>query len=555
MKRSSPVFWVLRKIRKKIPALVLLMASNVANALLGVFFALGTKRVIDGAVAGNRTAFLQACFWQLVLIVGLILTITFQRHLREWLAATLDRNWKQELLQILLRGDYASVTSYHTGELINRLNNDVRIINDGILSAFPNFAALLTQLVAAMVVLINLEPLLGAGIVLVGVVMLAITALLRRRLKQLHKRVSEADGKVSGFIQEALEKLLLVQALDAVEEMECRADKLLAKRFEAQRIRKNVSLVANTGVSVFSYVVSFAALAWCARGLLLGGMSFGELTAVTQLVTQLRMPMVNLSGIFPQYVAMVAAAERLMELEELKQEEIVPEDAETLYEAMECICARDLTFSYDRDVVLAEAEFYLPKDSFAVIIGPSGIGKSTILKLLLGICKPEQGKLYIQTKTKSIPISRKTRRLFAYVPQGNLLLSGTVRENLLLANPECTEEDIRHAVYVSGMDSYLNQFPFGLETVLGENGVGLSEGQAQRLAIARAVLSKAPVLLLDEATSALDEETEREVLNRLQSLSGRMCIAVTHRPAALELADWKLVIENQRVSSGEVRKE
>lgn len=549
MKAASPVFWVFQKIKKKIPALVLLMASNVAGALLGVFFALGSKQVIDSAVAGSRELFLRACLVQLALIVGLIATYALQRHLREWLAAELDRSFKKNLLQILLRGDYTEVTAFHSGELINRLNNDVRILNDGVLSAFPNFAALLTRLVAALVVLIGLEPFFGAGIIVLGAVMLAGTALLRRKMKQLHKRVSEADGKVTGFLQEALEKLLVVQALGAAEEMERRADKLLATRFEAQRVRKNVSLAANTGVSVFSYVVSFAALAWSAGGLLVGTMSFGELTAVTQLVTQLRMPMVNLSGIFPQYVAMVAAAERLMELEALRQPEEERLNATALYEQMEAIQAEGLSFSYNRDKVLSETDLYLPKGAFAVITGPSGIGKSTMLKLLLGVCKPDRGELFLQLDSGRQAIGRSTGGLFAYVPQGNLLFSGTIRENLLLANPDSTEDEIARAVSLSGMEEYVAQLPLGLETPLLENGAGLSEGQAQRLAIARAILSKAPILLLDEATSALDEDTEREVLLRLRSLKNCTCIAVTHRPAALQLADWQLEIENQKILS------
>ena len=466
MRPASPVFWVLHKIRKKISALVLLMASNVAGALLGVFFALGSKQVIDSAVVGSREQFWQACLAQLALIAGLIVTLALQRHLREWLAAELDRKFKKDLLQILLRGDYMEVTAFHSGELINRLNNDVRILNDGVLSAFPNFAALMTRLVAALIVLIGLEPLFGAGIIVIGAGMLAGTALLRRKLKQLHKRVSEADGKVTGFLQEVLEKLLVVQALGAAEEMERRADKLLENRFEAQRIRKNVSLAANTGVSVFSYVVSFAALAWSAGSLLLGTMSFGELTAVTQLVTQLRMPMVNLSGIFPQYVAMVAAAERLMELEALQQPEEELLNAAALYEQMEAIQAEKLSFSYNRDKVLSETELHLPKGTFAVITGSSGIGKSTILKLLLGICKPEQGELFLQLSSGRQAIGWGTGSLFAYVPQGNLLFSGTIRENLLLANPESTEEEIARAVCICGMEEYVALLPLGLETPL-----------------------------------------------------------------------------------------
>ena len=280
-----------------------------------------------------------------------------------------------------------------------------------------------------------------------------------------------------------------------------------------------------------------------------GRMSFGSLTAITQLVSQLQAPFVNLSGVMPQYIAMLAAAERLMELEEIQGEPApAGEPAGSMYDRMDAICAEELAFSYDRDRVLADATFALPKGAFAVITGPSGIGKSTLLKLLLGVYRPENGKLCLQCHGGEVVLDRSTRRLFAYVPQGNLLMSGTLRENLVIVRPEASREDIDQAIHVSAMDDFLPQLPQGLDTVLGESGAGLSEGQAQRLAIARAVLGGAPVLLLDECTSALDAETERKVLERIRALSGRTCIAVTHRPAALELCDWEL-----KVGDGKIR--
>ena len=238
---------------------------------------------------------------------------------------------------------------------------------------------------------------------------------------------------------------------------------------------------------------------------------------------------------------MIAAAERLMELDAL---EVTAADADMLpreaYKQMEAITAKSLTFGYDRDVILSDLSFQLEKGCFAVITGPSGRGKSTLLKLMLGIFHPKSGQLSLQTSQGEIPLTRATRRLFAYVPQGNLLFSGTIRENLLVTAPDAGEEAIRQAIHAAAMDTYLDQLPKGLDTVLGESGAGLSEGQAQRLAIARAVLGGAPVLLLDEATSALDEQTEKLVLERLRALPDRTCIAVTHRPAALEMADIRL---------------
>lgn len=548
MKNKSAIIWALSRVRKRIPALLLLTVSHILSALLGVMFALGTRQVIDTAVSGDRDAFFQACLIQGGIILGSLIFLTLSRHLREHLSQVLNRDWKRDLLSVLLHGDYSAVSKYHSAELINRMNNDVRTLDDGLLGIVPNLCSMITKLIAAFLVLLGLEPVFTLLLMAAGLAIVLATALMRRRLKGMHKQVSEANGKVSGFFQEALEKLLMVQAMDVSVEMERRSDELLEARLQMQRKRKNISLFANTSVSVMSYAASFIALVWCAFGLLRGQLSFGSLTAVTQLVSQLQNPFVSLSAIIPQYIAASAAAERIMELAELEQEPApVAEDPTTLYARLDAICAEHLTFSYDRDDILRDAAFRLPKGSFAVITGPSGIGKSTLLKLLLGIFQPESGSLYMDCSQEKRPLDRSTRRMFAYVPQGNLLLSGTLRDNLTIVKPDASEEEIALAVYTSAMDEYLPQLPQGLDTVIGESGAGLSEGQAQRLAIARAVLGCAPILLLDESTSALDAQTEETVLQRIRALPDRTCIAVTHRPAAIALCDWNLEMDERTI--------
>ncbi len=543
--KNNPLLWILKQVRRRIPAILLMTGAQVGHAFLSVLFALSTRDVIDCAVSGNGTAFRQACLHQAAIIGGILLCLAVLRHLRDQLSADLERDWKQKLLHGLLHGAYMAVRKYHSAELLNRLNNDVAKVNEAVLTILPNAAAMVTKLLAAVVVLGTLDirfTLLIAG---AGLILIAVTGLMRRRLKELNKRVSEQNGRVSGFLQEIIEKLLMVQAMDVSQEVEHRADILMEDRYVLQKKRKNVSLVTNMGISVMYYGAGLLALCWCAGRMLHGQMSFGSLTAVIQLVNQLQAPFVNLSGILPQYVAMLASAERLMELEEIQgQPEASTGDPRALYQKMTAIGAEKLSFSYDRDQILCDAQFSLPKGAFAVITGPSGIGKSTLLKLLLGVFCPDEGGLYLELGEERLQLSRSTRQLFAYVPQGNLLLSGTLRENLTIVRPEATEEEILQAVTVSAMDEFLPALPMGLDTVLGESGAGLSEGQAQRLAIARAILGNAPILLLDECTSALDSETEKRVLQRIRNLPGRTCIAVTHRPAAVELCSWQLEISD-----------
>jgi len=534
--------WMIRQVNNRILAIIVMLISYVGVALLGVAFALGSKKVIDTAVAGEMGLFIDACILQAIISIGIILCSAVYRHLRDKLTADLDRDWKKKLLHKLLCGEYESVSKYHSAELINRMNNDVRILDEGIVTMLPNIAGMITRLGAAAAALAVLDLrftlcLLGAGVILIiG------TGIMRSLLKELNKRVSEHEGKVSAFIQEAIENLLVVQAMDVSDEMSRRADIFLDDRYRIQRKRKNVSLFANTGISIVSYAATFAALVWCSYGLIKGVMTFGTLMAITQLVGQLRGPLVNMSGIMPQYAAMTAAAERLMEIEALPAEQEANEtDISSMYDNMASISCRGLSFSYDEEPVLDDASFKINKGEFVVITGPSGIGKSTILKLMLGIYTPDKGELIIESVSgQEEKLDRFVRGLFAYVPQKNLLFSGTVRENLMVVRPEATDEEIDRAVYVSCMDRYIDELPDGLDTVLGEKGSGISEGQAQRLAIGRAVLGGAPILLLDESTSALDPVLEKEVLDRIRQLDGRMCIAVTHRPAALDICDVQL---------------
>ena len=543
--RKSIIYWVIGKIRNRIGSIIVMTLTNVGSSLLGVLFALNSRQLIDRAVSGERHLFLNACILQILLIVGMIFCISMNRILREKILAQLDRDWKKELL-----------------------HNDVRILDEGIVNIVPSLSAMLTKLIAVSAVLIGLEPLFGAVILATGSVVMLVIGLMRQRMKMLNKEVSQADGHVSGMIQEVLEKLLIVQALDVSREVERRAHKLMEQRFRVQMRRKNVSLFANTAVSCLSYGASFGTLVYAATGLLHGTITFGELTALTQLVSQLQGPVVQLSSIYPQYAALTAAAERLKELfdlnanEDLKDEneinanftdttEYKSSNLKELYEEMTCLGAEEISYTYGKNQVLDHASFQLPKGSFSVVTGNSGIGKSTLLKLLMGIYRPDEGKLYFRRKgaaeQECIMLTKNLRKLFAYVPQGNLLLSGTLRENLLLTNPEATKEEIENALWVSDMAEYLAELPQGLDTELKENAGGLSEGQAQRLSIARAILSGAPILLLDEATSALDEETEQRVLTRIKSLKNRTCIMVTHRPAAVKLCDYRLEITGMKI--------
>lgn len=555
MKHKTTLHFLAERNRRYIPGLILLTLLEVARAYLGVEFAMVTRQVIDCAQGGSAEKLTRAALLLAAVVAGIMVLYASAQYLRGWLRATLDREWKTRLSHTLLHGDYATVSAYHSGELVNRLTSDVEAVNGGVIALIPNVAALLTRLVSAVWMMATMEPTFTLLAVACGLVVIGATGFFRQRLKTLHKQMQEANGKVNGFVQEIMEKLLAVQAMSVEAETEAREKKILDSRWKLQMRQQRFSIMGTTGMYLACYLLEGAALVWCALRLMQGEISFGTLTAVVQLTGQLEGPILNFSGYIPQYVAMLASAERLMELEEISGVSVQKRDVQTLFGADTCIEAEGLCFAYDDTTVFDSACFRLPLQGSAAITGNSGIGKSTLLKLLLGIYKPTSGRLLLRAGAEEIPLNAETRGLFAYVPQGNLLFSGTLRENLLLTAPDATEQDMETAAFVSCMDEYLPQLEHGFDTVLGESGAGLSEGQAQRVSIARAVLSGAPVLLLDEATSALDAVTEQRVLERLNALPGRVCIAITHRPAALALSDRQMVIADGKITVQTLRKE
>ena len=317
---------------------------------------------------------------------------------------------------------------------------------------------------------------------------------------------------------------------------------LLQKDHYRIRMKKATVGALSSGASHFVMRAGYIfALVWCAYKMLIKQMSFGTLTAITSLVAQVQMPFSSLSGIMPRYYAAISSAERIMEMESLTDEKSCGENT-TLpsYSEFEKISIDNIDFSYDRTPVIKNFSFEINKGDFVSVTGESGIGKSTLFKLLLDIYEIGSGEINFVFSDKSLPVSKNTRKLFAYVPQGNLLFSGTLRENLMFLAGERSGEEIDFALKVACAKDFVDKLPDGLDTVISEGGLGLSEGQAQRLAIARAILSARDILLFDEATSALDEKTEKQLLENIKNLTDKTCIMVTHKPAALEICNKRL---------------
>jgi len=540
--------WILSRVKAFIPALIVISIIGIVASYLGVKYSLVMRDVIDTAIGGSGDEFKHAIIVMVVFIAVLVVLKLINRNLTQVTAFKLNRMWKKEMLQVILDADYQKVSRYHSGNLLSRMSSDVRAVDAGLISFIPGVLALITRLITAIIVMGQLEPELTIVICIGGVLVVLASTVFRKRLKELHKLVQESNARLTSFIQETLERFHMIKALDVADEIETREDVLLEDRFKIQIRRKNLGLVASGGLSVICILAEFGILMWSVLQLRAGNITFGTLTAMVTLFAKLEAPFVKMSGVLPQYIAMMGSADRIREVYDLAEEEIEATagskkrrevvDGEKLYEAMTSLTAKDVWFKYadtaEEEYVIKKLDFEIQKGAFCAVTGSSGIGKSTLMKLLLGMCAPDRGTL----KAGDTELSRATRSLFAYVPQGNMLLSGSLRENLLLTKPDASDEEINAAIYVADMEDFVKELPEGLDTIIGENALGISEGQAQRVSIARAVLSGKRVILLDEATSALDAETEKRVLERIRALEGKTVIAVTHRMTAKEMSDY-----------------
>ncbi|MDO5435287.1 MAG: ABC transporter ATP-binding protein [Clostridia bacterium] len=547
--KTHSLRWVWKHTRKYTPALAGLIFLSMIQSYLGVTVALGTQQVIDAAVSGEAENLLRSALLLGGMLLGNLLLSLVSQHGHAKVEADMDRDLKKQMMHQILRGNYQALSVYHSGDLTHRLNEDISTVYGVVLSLPEQVASLAVSTVAVVIVLGKLDKIFT--IVLAGICLLIglVTFFMQRMLKDIHKKVKDMGGRVSGFLQEVIERLMIVQALEAGETVEKRTDELLEERWQLMRKRKNLSLLSGMGMGILGGGIQFATLIWCAAKLLNGTITFGVLTSTTQLVGRLEAPVTMLPYLLIRLINMSASAERLMEIDAIRPEERKSDiDVHAIYRDMDRIAGEQLCFGYKNEYVLKDVSFEIPKGGLTVIVGQSGSGKSTLLKLLMSMYVPDKGKLLLRMKDgKQIELSPDTRKMFTYAPQGNLLLSGTLRDNLLLVKPDADEKEIQEVLYASALDECVAQLPQGLDTVLGENNAGLSEGQAQRLALARALLREAPILLLDEVTSSLDMETERKVLQRIREYKDRTCIVVTHRPAPLKMADLVLNVVDGEV--------
>lgn len=549
MSKLKPINWLIKRSKKQAFKMGMLILVNALMSVLSVVFAFVIKEIVDSATEykdGNRLIKFAIIIFAIVIlqfVFRLIIT-----GLSEHIRGKLEMEYRSYVFSRILEKKYDKVSGYHSGELMNRLTADVSVVADGVTGILPTAVSAIARLVCAVVALVILDWIFAVAFTVAGLLVFVTMTLLRGKLKNLHKEAQATDGKTRSFMQECIENMLAVKVFSINGKIERRADDLQKENFKVKMRRKNYSA---TGHAIYNFIFSagylFALIYGCVMILDLR-LTYGSLSAILQLVNNVQVPFMSLSNVMPKYYAMVASAERLIEIENIESEQSGEYiDAPSVYQKLKGICIEDVTFTYDRDKVLSHAGLYIDKGDFVMIEGTSGAGKSTLMKLMLGVYTVDDGEIYLELEDEKIKTDRSARSLFSYVPQGNMLFSGSLKDNVTFINENATTEEIERALHVSCADEFVDKLPNGLNTVVGENGVGLSEGQIQRIAIARAVLCNAPIILLDEATSALDEETEKNVLDNLKSLKDVTLIIVSHKKAAASICNKRIKIKNKQI--------
>ena len=580
--------WLFSQSKAQHGRIVALSVLCTVQAAVLVSFALACRAAIDQAVAGNVDGLLaSAAILAGVIIAQLVLRLAINST-QERIRARFALELRKSMLDSIFAARFGNVLRFHSGELSNRMFSDVQVVSNGVATIIPSFVSMLMQLVFAIAVLALISPPMVALFAAAVLLSFVLARTLRGRLKALHKTVQEKEGAVRVFLQEALEHQLVIRSFGAQPATSARANTLQEDHFTAQMRRRGYSIAANASFSFFFNALYAVALTWCAFELLHGTMSYGTLMAVLQLVARIQAPVSSLSGMLPQLYQTLASAERLMEVAALPRSEgCLPVTAEEFYQRFSGVRMRDLAFSYDDDetegaavsaggmeaspeeelVSLTCADVFVPKGSFVVVEGPSGSGKSTLFKLLLGAYNAD-GFAYelaegavtsapaasdapaaalsagATTAVSAYAASRVPPGVFAYVPQDNFLFAGSIRENVAFAALDATDDQVKRACEVACAWGFVEELPLGLDTTIGEHGQGLSQGQLQRLAIARAVCSGAPIMVLDEVTSALDDATEAAVLANIASLPGKTVFVAAHRAKAREFATMRLHVED-----------
>lgn len=545
--------WIYEYARHYWPAMIfytLLGLTGTVVSLLSSFVSKDLVNIITGYQAGELVKTFAA---MIGLGIGSTLMNQISNYASTWIGMRVDSEIKSDIFAKILVTDWESLTQYHTGDLLTRWGNDASNISNGVLNFIPNLIIYLFRFISAFVVVVVNDVSFAVFAFLGMPVSLLLSKTLMRRMVNNNKRSAAMGAKMSGFNQETFSNIQTIKAFDLIPFYTNKLKRLqadyISMRLEFQRMSMGTSLL----LSVVSMLVSYAAYGWGIYRVWSGAIDYGTMTLFLSLSGTLTGTLHNLTSLVPSVISLTTSAGRLMDIVEMPQEDHSQDKAAEEFERRhrdEGVSLRltDVNYAYrGGEAVFAGASIEANPHEIIALVGPSGEGKTTMLRLLLSLISPNEGSICVFSGEDKMEMSPSTRKLFSYVPQGNTMFSGTIAENMRNVKPDATEEEIVEALKMACAWEFVSRLGDGIHAKVGERGGGFSEGQAQRLSIARSLIRKSPILLMDEATSALDVATERTVLkNILRDSYPRTCILTTHRPTVLSMCSRVYAIKDKQ---------
>lgn len=546
--------WIGGYARQHIWAIVVYTLLGLAGTGISLLGSLVSKDLID-IITGHETGQVVMTFCIMIgMNLGSVFLTQISNYISTKISMSVDAGIKADIFSKILVTDWESLTEYHTGDLLTRWNGDASNIASGILSFVPNLIIYLFRFGSALWMVLYYDASFAVFALVSMPVSFLISRYLTKKMQSNNNKSAAMNAKMSGFNQEAFSNIQTIKAFDMISLYIERLKNLQREYITMRMSYQKMSMVISVLMTLIGMAVSYASYGWGIYRVWSGAISYGTMTMFLTLSSTLTSTLNNLISLIPTSISLTTSAGRLMDIVEMPREDYSKkEEVKAFWERHKeegvGLSVQDVSYAYRNGTVVFEHAFMEAHPHEVVaLIGPSGEGKTTMLRLLLSLILSQEGTAQLCTREENMPLNASARQLISYVPQGNTMFSGTIAENMRNVKEDATDEEIRNALEIACAWDFVEKLPDGINSPIQERGGGFSEGQAQRLSIARAILRRSPILLLDEATSALDVATERKLLkNLMKDEYPRTCLVTTHRPTVLEVCTRVYAIRDKHL--------
>lgn len=535
--------WLFNKTKGFSYFIIAIIIVGTLESFIGIYRALVSKWLVDAATSADLNMIYKYLVIMATLIIGSVLINALSTALVSRGTVTISNSLQNKIYSVIIKTKWMDYLKYHSGDYLTRMTSDVDAVTNVVIGTLPSIISLSVLLIGSFIAVLSIDPMLAFTIITILPIMFILIKIFSSKLKRIYLKSQKVESGYRAFINESIQNMLIVKTFCLEKGNLAKVKAIQEEKKQLVLSRTRLSVMSSSLMTITSWIGFFVVFLWGSVKIANGTTSFGTLMALIQLIGNIQGPLRGIATSIPQLVYSIASAERLREIEDLERD--VDGDLTSSFESAG-IRFEQVDFQYVEGIkVLESISLDIKPGETVALIGPSGEGKTTLIHLILSLLKPQKGHVYIYDAQNNAEVNANSRGSISYVPQGNNIFSGTIADNLRYGKFDATDEELEQVAKAACAWDFIKASENGLYTKIGERGVGLSEGQTQRIAIARALLHKAPILLLDEATSALDTKTELNVLESIQSLEPTpTCIIITHRPSALEICDRILQIEN-----------